>query len=132
MTYLTLDEMACKDEARTPYPERFLNRFRRLEATFNAIREAWGAPLKIVSGYRTEAYNLRIGGAQRSQHVQGRAADIQPMGADETRTAHDLHELILRLHIKDELPHLGGLGCYLTFVHIDVRPTDGHLARWGS
>jgi uncharacterized protein YcbK (DUF882 family) len=33
-------------------------------------------PIIIVSGYRCPIYNREIGGAQRSQHLYGRAADI--------------------------------------------------------
>jgi uncharacterized protein YcbK (DUF882 family) len=35
-----------------------------------------GAPLRIISGYRSAAYNARVGGARNSQHIYGRAADI--------------------------------------------------------
>lgn len=43
------------------------------------IRSATGSrPLRIVSGYRSAAYNRRIGGAPASQHINGRAADIEP------------------------------------------------------
>ena len=41
------------------------------------IREALGLPIKITSGYRSEALNKLIGGSKRSQHCKGQAADIQ-------------------------------------------------------
>lgn len=40
------------------------------------IRSISGAPLAVRSGYRCEAHNAAVGGARRSQHLLGRAADI--------------------------------------------------------
>lgn len=39
-------------------------------------RSKGGRPLRIVSGIRTPARNAAVGGARRSQHLVGRAADI--------------------------------------------------------
>lgn len=41
------------------------------------IRALRGRAVSIVSGYRSPAYNRRIGGAPNSQHVVGRAADLK-------------------------------------------------------
>lgn len=42
------------------------------------LREAWGKPLTIKSGYRSPELNSHplIGGAPTSQHVKGEAADV--------------------------------------------------------
>ena len=40
------------------------------------LRDAWGKPLKINSGYRCPALNRAVGGVESSQHVKGEAADI--------------------------------------------------------
>lgn len=40
------------------------------------LRDAWGAPLRINSGYRCPVLNQAVGGAPTSQHVKGEAADI--------------------------------------------------------
>lgn len=37
-------------------------------------------PIIITSGYRNPAYNLKVGGVKRSQHILGNAADIQVKG----------------------------------------------------
>lgn len=37
-----------------------------------------GRPLRIVSGYRSEVYNRRVGGARASRHIHGDAADLEP------------------------------------------------------
>lgn len=40
------------------------------------VRELWGAPVKVNSGYRCPELNRAVGGASGSQHTEGRAADI--------------------------------------------------------
>lgn len=44
------------------------------------LREAWGKPIKITSGYRSTKLNKIVGGVNNSDHIYGRAADIQPIG----------------------------------------------------
>lgn len=40
------------------------------------MREWYGKPIIVNSGYRCEALNKAIGGAKSSQHMLGEAADI--------------------------------------------------------
>lgn len=40
------------------------------------LRDAWGEPLHINSGYRCPKLNAAVGGAPTSQHTKGEAADI--------------------------------------------------------
>lgn len=40
------------------------------------LRKLAGSPLWIVSGYRCAVHNRRIGGALKSQHLLGNAADL--------------------------------------------------------
>lgn len=47
-----------------------------LIAILERIRSAIGKPLQIVSGYRSPSHNRAVGGARRSYHLQGRAADL--------------------------------------------------------
>lgn len=48
----------------------------------NKLREAWGGPIKISSGYRTKELNDAIGGAKKSMHLKGLAADLIPGNGD--------------------------------------------------
>lgn len=45
------------------------------------IRTAACGAVTVNSGYRTASYNQKVGGARASQHLLGRAADIQVSGA---------------------------------------------------
>lgn len=119
-------EFACKDG--TPYPTKWLgSRLARLIAVLETIRAAAGCRIFIVSGFRTDEHNKRIGGARLSRHVTGEAADIRA----EKLSAAELHEKILGLYAAGKLDDLGGLGAYPGWVHVDVR-SGSRLARWSG
>ena len=46
------------------------------EEVLQPLRDAWGKPLKINSGYRCPELNRLVGGAETSQHLKGEAADV--------------------------------------------------------
>ena len=41
------------------------------------LRDAWGLPLHVNSGYRCPKLNAAVGGVATSQHTKGEAADIK-------------------------------------------------------
>lgn len=81
------------------------------------IRNYSGGPLHINSGYRDPAYNASIGGAENSQHIHFRAADVR----SDVWTPLELYQYV----DQHEDRELYGLGIYNTFVHIDCRYADG-------
>ena len=42
------------------------------------IRDAWGKPIKVTSGYRCYRLNRKLGGSPTSSHPLGWAADCKP------------------------------------------------------
>jgi uncharacterized protein YcbK (DUF882 family) len=84
----------------------------RLVKALQKIREHFNAPLSITSGYRTELYNKKIGGAKSSYHVKGMAADITVTGASNKEVAKYAASFLLGVGLYD---YKGG------FVHVDVR-----------
>ena len=46
------------------------------ERVFQPCRDHFGSPLYVSSGYRSPELNRAIGGSKRSQHMQGRALDL--------------------------------------------------------
>ncbi len=82
-------------------------------------KEAGDKPVIVNSGYRCLIHNIACGGAQESQHLYGRAADIRIPGM----STQELYA------ICDKLNPYGGVGIYIRqgFVHVDVR---GKKARW--
>jgi len=43
---------------------------------FQPVRDCLGVPIHVSSGYRSAELNKAIGGSVRSQHVEGRALDL--------------------------------------------------------
>ena len=70
----TVAEFACKDGSDPVFVDS------SLAALLQKIRDHFGRPVVITSGYRTAAHNKSVGGAAYSQHLYGRAADIRVQG----------------------------------------------------
>ena len=49
----------------------------------DGIREAWGKPVYVSSGFRNEKINKAVGGVATSAHLRGDAADIYVAGGKE-------------------------------------------------
>ena len=107
-------EFACTDGTDTVFvsPE--------LVVILQKIREHFGTPVTINSGYRTEAKNKAVGGAAYSQHKYGIAADITIAGVT---------PLAVAQYAQTLLQGKGGVGLYKTFTHVDVR---ANKSRWDS
>lgn len=104
-------------------PDFLRDNVRRLAEQLEVLRASLGGrPIKIMSGYRSPEHNKAVGGAKHSQHVLGRAADIQVRGL----TSHRVWLEVLQL-IREGRMTQGGVGLYATFVHYDIR---GRSARW--
>jgi hypothetical protein len=60
----------------TPTAEHIENLKALAENIFQPIRDHFGVPIRISSGYRSAALNKKIGGARKSDHLAGKAIDI--------------------------------------------------------
>lgn len=47
-----------------------------VDKVLDPLREAWGKPITITSGYRCAALNKAVGGSATSHHCKGMAADL--------------------------------------------------------
>lgn len=47
-----------------------------VENVLDPLREQFGKPIYVNSGYRCKALNVAVGGSRNSQHLRGEAADI--------------------------------------------------------
>jgi hypothetical protein len=68
----------------TPTKEHIENLKALAENIFQPIRDHFGVPIRISSGYRSAALNSKIGGAKKSDHLVGRAIDIDQDGTSIT------------------------------------------------
>jgi hypothetical protein len=62
--------------ANEPTQEHLQNLKLVAENVFQPIREHFGKPLAVSSGYRSKALNDLIGGSKSSQHSKGQALDL--------------------------------------------------------
>lgn len=105
--HFSVAEMACRHCGRVTVSCELM-------AMLEKLRRIIGQPLPIRSGYRCARHNRSVGGAARSQHVLGRAADL-PRG------------LVLPGHaVEAGARGIGTAGPWV--VHVDVR--TGPTARW--
>lgn len=112
-------EFRCRDGSDTVMVDETLT------VVLQCIREHFGKPVVITSGYRTAAHNAVVGGAKSSQHLLGRAADIRVEGI----SVEDVAAYAERL-----MPDWGGVGRYPVkagratgWVHVDTRQNK---SRW--
>ena len=119
--YFTLDEFVRSATAQThgianvPSAEAVRNLELLTKCVLDPLREAWGAPIIVNSGYRCPELNKAVGGAKASYHMQGMAADIRPKNG----LVHKLYDLILHLFRSGKL---GLTECYIDrkrgYIHI--------------
>lgn len=53
-----------------------------VDILLDPLREAWGGPLTVTSGYRCRELNEAVGGSATSAHTAGWAADLVPDSGD--------------------------------------------------
>ena len=63
-----------------PKVEHLVNLKELAENIFQPLRDYYGVPIYISSGYRSESLNKAIGGSKSSQHCKGQAIDIDRDG----------------------------------------------------
>lgn len=84
------------------------------------LRDHFGKSVRVHSGHRCPDYNRRVGGAARSKHMKGIAADITVKGNSPNK---------VQKYLLDRYKGKYGIGRYNTFTHIDVRTGP---ARWDN
>ena len=115
----TVREFRCRDGTDTIMIDE------GLVVLLQCIREHFGKAVTITSGYRTAAHNTAVGGSKSSQHLLGRAADIQVAGVSPDAVA---------AYAESLMPTWGGVGRYPVkagrakgWVHVDTR---ANKSRW--
>lgn len=80
--YFTIAELTKSNMAdRNGIPNRCTkkqaeNLTKLIERVLDPLREAYGKPIRVNSGYRCPELNKLVGGSPTSDHMNGRAADI--------------------------------------------------------
>ena len=71
-----------------------------VDQLLDPIREAWGEPIVVSSGYRCKQLNALVGGAKYSHHILGCAADII---AGNKADHHRLFKLIVKMQQSGQI-----------------------------
>ena len=104
MKYFTMNELTHSATAirkgidNTPDNTAKANLTALVANILDPLREAYGKPIVVSSGYRCAKLNRAVGGVARSQHISGQAADIQSVS--KSKADHKkLFELAQRLRL---------------------------------
>ena len=113
MKWFKEKEFACKCCGQLP-PLARENVKALVAVILDPVREKWGMPVVVNSGYRCPKHNKEVGGVKNSQHLKGEAADIHC--EDNER----LKQLIIENGKFDQLIDYG------TFLHVSYKPAGGN------
>ena len=134
MKYFTLKELTHSDTAvslgidNTPTPSAVPLMVELIDRVLDPIREHWGLPIRVTSGYRCPELNEEVGGVEDSWHMDGCAADITANGRNEEHRRHrniELMSLIRTLHLTGKIALTE---CYAgpdyKYIHVAYSPAD--------
>ena len=123
--YFSLSEMVKSQTAirkgidNLPNDEQVEALIELVENVLDPVREHFGRPVTVNSGFRGKKLNKAIGGSKFSQHCKGEAADIEIPGVSNPEVAEwiknnlDFDQLILEFHTSG-IPDSG-------WVHVSWR-----------
>lgn len=108
-----------------------------VENVLDPVRERFGKPIRVNSGYRCPKHNREVGGVERSQHLRGEAADVCPVKSEKlSRLASSNERPEVARKVKSELERLGQvieelgrfdqLIYYPTFIHVSWKRCGGN------
>lgn len=81
---------AAKKINNDPTPEAAENLKQLVDKVLDPLRDAYGKPIRVNSGYRSPALNKAVKGSKTSQHVKGQAADITGGSKQENKKLFEL------------------------------------------
>lgn len=117
--YFTVGEVTQHDPRRIPKTDLVKKNVLFLAAKLDIIRVAWGHPIGVTSWYRPPHINKAVGGVANSQHINGSAVDIYPLGGGTL--------LEFQSWLDKRWDRALGYGAKKGFVHLDLR--KGRI-RW--
>jgi hypothetical protein len=127
MKYFTIKELCNSATAKakgidnTPSQAVVKNLTALTEKVLDPLREAYGSPIRVSSGYRSPRLNVAVGGVKTSQHQEGHAADLTLNDRAKNKA---LFETALRLKLPfDQIIYEKGNAQGPQWVHISYDET---------
>ena len=117
--YFTNNELTDSETAKRlriknePTKEQWVNLFAIRDNVLNPLREKFGKPIRITSGYRSPELNKAVGGKPTSQHTKGEAMDITAFNKADNK---ELFELCKTLDFDQLIDESN-----LTWIHISYK-----------
>ena len=97
-----------------------------VDEVLDPLRERYGKPIYVNSGYRCPKLNQLVNGAANSQHMNGEAADIRPVKSEKLKVKSELDELV---RILIENGKFDQLIIYPTFIHVSWKRNGNNRKR---
>lgn len=123
MKYFTLKELTRSTTAtakgidNTPTPEVEKNLTLLVGNVLDPLREIYGKPITVNSGYRCPELNKAVGGSKTSDHVKGFAADITGGSKEENERIFNI--IKHNFHFKQLIDEKG-----FSWVHVSYDPSN--------
>lgn len=113
--HFSLEELACPLTGECDMDPDFMD-------CLEKMRQSYGLPMIITSGFRSAEHNGKIGGATFSQHLFGRAVDIK------CKSDSDRYKLVAAAIEAG----MKGIGIYSQHVHVDLRAKNQRIIYIGK
>ena len=117
--YFTNNELTDSETAKRlriknePTKEQWINLFAIRDNVLNPLREKFGKPILITSGFRSTELNKAVGGKPTSQHTKGEAVDITAIDKADNKELFELCKTFDFDQLIDE--------SNLTWIHISYK-----------
>lgn len=113
---VTRSEILMGRDAEFPLTEELESNLTKLLAAVNKLRDVYGKPMIVSSGYRPGHYNTKAGGAKTSAHLSCEAVDFRDADGQLKNfcTEEVLAECGLYMESPDHTP---------TWCHLQIRTT---------
>ena len=116
MKNFRIQEFVCRCRCEMPAEAR-----QNIEAlvanVLDPVRDEYGKPIYVNSGYRCEKHNKAVGGVPKSQHMLGQAADIS-VKSEKLKVKSELDELARIIVAQGRFDQLI---IYPTFLHVSYK-----------
>ena len=130
-SYFTIDELTWSTTAVTHHinntpPTPIKENLEKLIEFLNPLREAWGSPIIISSGYRSLELNEVLHGSQTSAHCAGWAVDMVPQNGEM-----DKFKEFVKNYLKDKDfdQYIDEASGNSSWVHLGLYYPDGKTQR---
>ncbi len=122
--YIKRDEVLMGRDKEFPLTPDLEANLTKLLTALNGLREKYGKPMIVSSGYRPGKYNTAAGGAKNSSHLSCEACDFKDSSGE------------LKKWCTDNVPVLEEFGLYMedptrtpTWLHVQIRPTKNRIFK---